>query len=581
MGLTEAATATANAIRRWRPSYVVLVGIAGGIARNGVALGDVLIADQFADYELAKVTSVGVGTRWRVYPADPRLLLAAQNFTFSPSRLRVARPVKGRKSRVHIGPICTGNKVIADATLSDGFQNVWKKLIGIEMEAGGVASSVTQAVHRPGFFMVRGASDLADGAKDSKRVTRWREYACDIAAAWTIEFLRSGPIPAVDKSAGSDVKENLRQRGRTKPSSRSTQSASTVLARIQSTFPSVNSELFGRKSDLDQITTLLQSKGHSILCLKAIGGMGKTALAKEWCRTHYDEYEEIGGARLTDSEFLVSTDGPQDQLATIKPGIKCLAKREFLAKVGEQLGFVSSQDDEFHEKEIVKRLAGKRTLFLVDNLETDPDASALLASLLKLCQAPTRTALVTTRVLPNVPTNALVSHSLMALDETSSRLLIENWLRERRTQLSGEASAAAIAAIVDIASGHPLALELLSGKLITFGIKSITALRKRWKSDGVGSLSDAAMRALYSFVFDERFHAYLGTPGLDLLRLIAKRPRRAGEVSLQRAFVQIYTDFAGYLQKLFETGCVYRKIVEGRTVLLMHPLTRAYLREIL
>ena len=45
MGRVEAANATGDAIRRWRPRYVWLVGIAGGLAQAGVALGDVLIAD--------------------------------------------------------------------------------------------------------------------------------------------------------------------------------------------------------------------------------------------------------------------------------------------------------------------------------------------------------------------------------------------------------------------------------------------------------------------------------------------------------------------------------------------------------
>jgi hypothetical protein len=43
--------------------------------------------------------------------------------------------------------------------------------------------------------MVRGVSDLADAAKDSDVVDRWRAYACEVAAAYAIGLLRSGPIP--------------------------------------------------------------------------------------------------------------------------------------------------------------------------------------------------------------------------------------------------------------------------------------------------------------------------------------------------------------------------------------------------
>ncbi len=38
------------AIRRWQPRYVLLVGIAGGLEKAGVAPGDLLIANQVADY---------------------------------------------------------------------------------------------------------------------------------------------------------------------------------------------------------------------------------------------------------------------------------------------------------------------------------------------------------------------------------------------------------------------------------------------------------------------------------------------------------------------------------------------------
>jgi TIR domain/Phosphorylase superfamily len=60
MGRVQAANAAADAIRRWRPRSVLLVGIAGGMAEAGVQRGDVLIADQVVDYELQKLTLGGV-----------------------------------------------------------------------------------------------------------------------------------------------------------------------------------------------------------------------------------------------------------------------------------------------------------------------------------------------------------------------------------------------------------------------------------------------------------------------------------------------------------------------------------------
>jgi hypothetical protein len=72
-------------------------------------------------------------------------------------------------------------------------------LIGVEMEAGGAAATAFQASAKPGFFMIRGVSDLADAEKDSLSTGRWRAYACDVAAAYLEAFLKSGPVKPAPK----------------------------------------------------------------------------------------------------------------------------------------------------------------------------------------------------------------------------------------------------------------------------------------------------------------------------------------------------------------------------------------------
>jgi nucleoside phosphorylase/tetratricopeptide (TPR) repeat protein len=196
MGRVEAANATGDAIRRWRPRYILLVGIAGGLAKAGVALGDVLISDQIVDYELQKLTTDKTTIRWQVHRVDPRLLGAAQNVIGDEWQqlLEQERPGGRGKPKQVFGPICTGDKVIANGPIEE-YREVWSKLIGVEMEAGGTASAAFQAASTPGFLMICGVSDLADGAKDSAGVMNWREYACDVAATYAVALLRSGPMP--------------------------------------------------------------------------------------------------------------------------------------------------------------------------------------------------------------------------------------------------------------------------------------------------------------------------------------------------------------------------------------------------
>jgi nucleoside phosphorylase len=195
MGRVQASTATSDAIRRWQPRYVMLVGIAGGVAAKGVRLGDILVSDQIVDYELQKTTPEVPEIRWDVQRADPRLLNAVRNFKPLDwhKRINTWRPDPNQPTR-HIGPIASGDKVIAFGEALARYRSVWSTLIGVEMEAAGAATAVFQAAQPPGFFMVRCVSDLADEEKGKPDVERWRAYACEAAAAYTVALLQSGPV---------------------------------------------------------------------------------------------------------------------------------------------------------------------------------------------------------------------------------------------------------------------------------------------------------------------------------------------------------------------------------------------------
>ncbi|MDQ3706136.1 MAG: 5'-methylthioadenosine/S-adenosylhomocysteine nucleosidase [Chloroflexota bacterium] len=196
MGRVEAANATNDAIKQWRPRYILLVGIAGGLAVNNVKLGDILVSDQVVDYELQKLTDEGPEVRYNVYRVDPRMLGASQHLESDQwlKFVSAKRPSKGLPSVIQ-GPIATGDKVVAFETVLERYRSAWPRLVGVEMEAGGAASAVLQRDNPPGFFMVRGVSDLADEEKNSPRISGWRPYATDIAAAYAVALLQSGPTP--------------------------------------------------------------------------------------------------------------------------------------------------------------------------------------------------------------------------------------------------------------------------------------------------------------------------------------------------------------------------------------------------
>lgn len=213
MGRVEGVNTTKDAINRWKPRYVLLVGIAAGFEENDASLGDVLVSDQVVDYELQKVFEEPPRSgfwnwlfgkqpkpresyRFKVQPADTRLVQAAQNFSGDGwnALMTVPRPDTDKPTRL-VGPMATGDKVVQRKALVNELLSYWPKLVGLEMEAGGVASACFQAPSHPGFFMVRGVSDLADENKGKVGVKKWRSYASDVAASYAIALLRSGPIP--------------------------------------------------------------------------------------------------------------------------------------------------------------------------------------------------------------------------------------------------------------------------------------------------------------------------------------------------------------------------------------------------
>jgi hypothetical protein len=155
----------------------------------------VIISDQVVDYEVQFVTDNEPEIRYSVHRADPTLLNAVLGYRSRDweQLIQSRRPGKGSPQRKN-GPIATGDKVIGAADMLKRYQSDWPKLIGIEMESGGVASACFQSPSPPGFFMVRAISDHADKAKNSPRVRKWREYACDVASAYAIGLLRSGPV---------------------------------------------------------------------------------------------------------------------------------------------------------------------------------------------------------------------------------------------------------------------------------------------------------------------------------------------------------------------------------------------------
>jgi nucleoside phosphorylase len=197
MGNVSAANAVTDTISCWNPRSILMVGIAGGIPQDALDLGDVLVADQVVGYEYGKITDGGLRSRDHVYPASALLLDRVRNYWDDRwiDQIGVKRPENAKRSRpnLFVGPLASGNKVVASTEFRQQLLVHWPKLMAVEMESEGVFAAAfdrPQIIHT---LVVRGVCDLADERKSDE----WQEYAADAAAAFAIGFLRSAPVEPV------------------------------------------------------------------------------------------------------------------------------------------------------------------------------------------------------------------------------------------------------------------------------------------------------------------------------------------------------------------------------------------------
>lgn len=198
-GTVTASQAVVRSVERWKPRYVLLVGIAGGLPPDGCAVGDAVVSTKIYGYEYGKVED-GFQPRpdW-VYQVDGGLCTSAQAFVAAnPGWCAGIVPAP----KVLFGPVASGNKVVdnpADPSFAAVLKH-WPKLQAVEMEGAGAAAAIdelrTVGVHHVGFLMVRGISDMPrppgerDGAvaQTGERDANKRR-ACEVAASFAVRWI--------------------------------------------------------------------------------------------------------------------------------------------------------------------------------------------------------------------------------------------------------------------------------------------------------------------------------------------------------------------------------------------------------
>jgi tetratricopeptide (TPR) repeat protein len=270
-------------------------------------------------------------------------------------------------------------------------------------------------------------------------------------------------------------------------------------------------QLVGRQRELEQLGKLLDPRGRAyFVAIDGIGGIGKSALALETAYRWHERYGEL--AEDQRFEAIVWVSAKRDYLTAegvLKQRQRFHTLDDLFAAIarlhGQSAGALASADA---QRELAERLlAEKRTLLIIDNLETVDDEDLLL--FLRMPPAQTK-ALVTTRQR----VDGAYPVRLTGLPDTDALELIAQECRRADIALTAQEQAE----LVKRTGGVPLAIVWSIG-LIGQGEAVNSALRRL----SMGQ-SDIAR-----FCFDESMakiqghHAHRLLMALALLEIDASR----------------------------------------------------------
>lgn len=172
-------------IVRYSPKALFLTGIAGGV--KDVKIGDVVVGIQAHGYDIGKETEGGFKARPDSFRATRSLVNLAE--IVADAKKWKKRAPFDTDTKVYLGPIASGNKVIASINHST-FQiikNHYNNTIALEMEAYGVGKALDHHAD-VSWINIRGISDLC-GDKNATSDVTTQPFAAAQAAAFLFEML--------------------------------------------------------------------------------------------------------------------------------------------------------------------------------------------------------------------------------------------------------------------------------------------------------------------------------------------------------------------------------------------------------
>ncbi|HOU40412.1 MAG TPA: NB-ARC domain-containing protein [Promineifilum sp.] len=265
--------------------------------------------------------------------------------------------------------------------------------------------------------------------------------------------------------------------------------------------PADYTRLFGVAEPQQQLVAALQpANGPDVISIEGLGGIGKTALAREaaFVLAQGSDYDGIAwvSARqtwLNDAGAIETTPDAANTLADV------------IGRLATQLGFAELAGLSVADKldRLAPFLRAGRHLIVIDNLESVSDLELLLPALLPLAR-PTRFLLTSRQTLSHYPLVTRFPVQLLSLAD--SRALVESELA--RHGHPARLAAEDMAALHEVVGGMPLALKLVAAQMSLWPLPVLL--------DNLRRARHRAPEGLYRYIYWRAWQS-LGDPARQLL----------------------------------------------------------------
>lgn len=197
MGMVASSTLTHKMIFNFRPKYIAITGIAGGVKGTG-NLGDILIADISFDSGSGKIKTDKDGNikfepDFKSIELDPdlkELFISCKAKREYLDQIKSKWPIKdfSHELNLFIGPFASGAGVVENKKVIEEIKGHSRKLIGIDMETYGVFYTAKNCSKpKPiAVFSIKSISDFGDPDKDDK----FQPYAAYTSANFLYHFIK-------------------------------------------------------------------------------------------------------------------------------------------------------------------------------------------------------------------------------------------------------------------------------------------------------------------------------------------------------------------------------------------------------